>query len=191
MIGAGSMHVLGLHRCCRRVSLVHSSLFCCGWSSGNSTLAAVIADMVNRGFVDHGLLVNVGDVRGVHITHRAVVEEVSVIPITAAVTDAAITEAVVDAAIVADTLPPVAFIPGKSVAAPTPISWSPEQAHGGRFDPSTRHPEIAFIPICPVTGRPQIAGGRNHRLCVHRKRGRSDHDGHAKLRERDGRYGQY
>ena len=168
---------------------VHRSLFYSGGTSGNSTLAAVKADVVHRGFVDHGLAVNIRYIRDVHITHRAVVEEVSVIPISASVADTAVAEAVVNAAIEANTLAPVAFIPGEGVAAPTPIAGSPEQAHGGRLDPRTRYPEIAFIPISPVAGRPQIAGGRNHGLCIHRERRRSDHDGHAELCKRDGRYG--
>src|SRR5208282_2346176 len=47
VVGTGSVHMRGLHRGCRRVLPVHRSLFCSGWSSGNSTLAAVIADMVH------------------------------------------------------------------------------------------------------------------------------------------------
>src|SRR5208283_2103784 len=139
------MHMLGLHRRCRRVVLVHRSLFCSGRSSGNSTLASVIADMVHRGFVDDGLFVNIGDVRDIHVTHRAVVEEGSVVPISASIADTTIAEAVVHAAVEADTLAPIAFIPGESVAAPTPITGGPQEANGGRLDPRPRHPEVAFI----------------------------------------------
>src|SRR5208283_2903688 len=157
------MHMLGLHRRCRRVVLVHRSLFCSGRSSGNSTLASVIADMVHRGFVDDGLFVNIGDVRDIHVTHRAVVEEGSVVPISTAIADTTVAEAVVNATVEADSLSPVAFIPGEGVAAPAPITGSPEQASHGRLDPGTRHPEIAIIAISPVAGRPQIPGGGAHR----------------------------
>jgi len=52
-------------------------------------------------------------------------------------------------------------------------------------------PEIAFVAIGPVTGRPQIAALRTHRLRVRYQFGRGDRDRHAELRERDGRHGQY
>ena len=188
MIGAGSMYLLGLHRGCRRVLRVHRSLFNGCWPSGNSTRAAVEADTIHGGFVDYGLAIDIGDIRDIHITHRAVVEEGSIIPVAASIADASVAEAVIDATIEADTLAPVSFIPGERVAAPPPITGSPEQASRWGLDPRTRHPKIAFIAITPVAGRPQIASRGNHGLCVHRQRGRSDHDGHAELREGDGRY---
>src|SRR5208283_2914560 len=120
MVGAGSVHMLGLQRCWWRVLLVGRRLFCRSRASRNSAFAAVIADMVHCGFVDYGLFVNIGDVRDVHVTHRAVVEEGSVIPVSASIADTTIAEAVVYAAVEADTLAPIAFIPGESVAAPTP-----------------------------------------------------------------------
>ena len=59
MVGTGSVHMLGLQRRWRRVLLVRRGLFCSGRAGGNSTLAAVIADMVHRGFVDYGLVVDI------------------------------------------------------------------------------------------------------------------------------------
>ncbi len=191
VVGTGSVHMLGLQRRWRSVLLVRRGLFCSARAGGNSTLAAVIADMVHRGFVDYGLVVNIVNVRDVHVIHRAVVVEGPVVPISAFIADTTVAEAVVHAAVEADSGAPVAFIPGKGVAAPTPITGSPEQVNGGRLDPRTRHPEIAFIAISPVTGRPQITVRGDHGLRVHRQRGRSDRDRHAELRERGGRYGQY
>jgi len=44
-----------------------------------STVSAVIADVVESSVVDDGLVVNVVNVRDVHVIHRAVVVEGSVI----------------------------------------------------------------------------------------------------------------
>src|SRR5271165_5815103 len=112
-------------------------------------------------------------------------------PISALIADTTIAEAVVDATVEANMRPPVALIPGKSIAAPAPITGSPEVANFGSHHPRARNPKIAFIAIRPVAGRPQITGSGNHGLLVHRQRGRRDHDGHAELRQRSGRYGDY
>src|SRR5208282_4820781 len=114
----------------------------------------VIADVVHCRFVDYGLAVDIGDVRDVHIIYRAVVEEGSVVPISTLIPDTAVAKAVVDAAVEADTLAPVAFVPGKGIAAPRPIA-----------------------------GSPQITDRRDHRLLVNRQGGRSDRNRHAELRE--------
>src|SRR5208337_1464979 len=165
-------------------------LLCSGRTSANSTLAAVIADMVHRGFVDYGFVVNIVNVRDVHVVHRGVVVEGPVIPISAFIADTTVAEAVVDATVEADMRPPVAFIPREGTAAPAPITGSPEEANFGSHHPRTRHPEVALITISPVAGRPQITVRGDHGLLVHRQRGRSDRDRHAELRRRDGRYGQ-
>ena len=191
MVRAGSVHVLGLHRCWRRVLPACHRLFRGCRTGGNSTCATVIANMVYRGFVDYGLVVDVVNDRDIHVVHRGVVAEGSVGPISTAVADATVAEAIVDATVEADLAAPVAFIPSEGIAAPTPIAGSPEQANAGRLHPRARHPEIAFIAVRPITGRPQITFSGNHGLGVNRQRGRSDRDGHAKLRERGGRYGQH
>src|SRR5215470_9432124 len=49
--------------------------------------------------VDHRAVVDVGDVGGADVGHRAVVVEVSPMPVTARVADAGVAEAVVDAAV--------------------------------------------------------------------------------------------
>ena len=149
----------------------------------HSTPAAVIADVVVGGVVDHGFVVDVVNIRDVDVVHRAVVVEGSVVPISALIADAAITEAVVDAAVEADLRAPVAIIPGVGVATPAPITRSPEQARFRSHHPRTRHPEVAFLAVGPVTGRPYIALSGGHRLFIHRKCRRSDGDRHAELRE--------
>src|ERR1019366_2404102 len=183
--------MLGLQPGWRPVLLVCRGLFRCGRVGVNSPIAAVIADMVYRGVVDNGFVVNIVNVRDVHVIHRAVVVEGSVVPISAFIAETTIAEAVVDATVEADMRTPVAFIPGVGVAAPSPITRSPEEANFGSHRPRTRHPEVAFIPVSPVAGRPQITVGGGHGLLVNWQRGRSDHDRHAELREQGGRYGQY
>src|SRR5580692_8685797 len=123
------------------------TLFCCGRASSNSTGAAVIADTVDRGVVDYGLVVNIVNVCDVDVVHGAVVVEGSVIPISTLVADTTIAEAVVDATVEADVRTPIAAIPSIGVAAPTPITGSPEQAKCGRRHPRTRHPKVALITI--------------------------------------------
>ena len=150
------------------MSLTCRSHLCSCGAGGNSTGTTVIADMVHRDVVDYGLVVNIVNVRDVHVIHRAVVVESSVIPISAFIADTTIAEAVVDATVEADIRTPVAAVPGVGVAAPTPITGSPEETNFGSHHPRTRHPEVAFTTISPVAGRPQIAVGGSHGLRVHR-----------------------
>ncbi len=191
VVATGSMHMLGLHRRWRPVLLVCRGHFCLARAGVNSTGAAVIADMVHGGVVDHGPVVNIVNVRDVHVIHRAVVVEGSMIPVSAFIADTTVAETVVDATVEADMRAPIALIPSVGVAAPTPVTGSPEKANLGSHHPRTGHPVVAFISISPVSGRPQITFGRGHGLHVHRERGRSDRDRYAELRERGGRYGQY
>ena len=144
------------------------SLFRRRRASANPAVSAVIADVVVRSVVDDGLVVDIVNIRDVHVIHRAVVVEAAVVPISALIADATVAEAVVDAAVEADIRTPVAFIPGKGVAAPTPIARRPEKANFGSHHPRTRHPEVAFVSVSPVAGRPQIAVGGGHRLGVDR-----------------------
>src|ERR1700674_3213731 len=109
---------------CRSMTLVCRGRFCCGRAGISSTSATVIADMVHCGVVDYGLVVNIVNVRDVHVVHRAVVVESSVIPISTLIADTTIAEAVVDATVEADMRTPVAAIPSIGVAAPTPITGS-------------------------------------------------------------------
>ena len=146
----------------------------------DATVAAVIADVVNRGFVDYGLVVhmNVGDV---NVIDGTVVVKGAIVPISTLISDTTISVAVIDATIEANVRPPVAGIPSVGVAAPTPIARSPEQANSGSHHPRAGHPEVALITIGPVAGRPQITGIRCHGLHVYGQWRRGDHNGNGEL----------
>jgi len=82
VVGAGSAHMLRLHRGGLRVSIARRNLIRGVRTSIDSTSAAVVADMVDRSVVDDGLGVNM-NVGDVNVIHRTVVVEGSVIPISA------------------------------------------------------------------------------------------------------------
>src|SRR5579859_6619852 len=147
---------------------MHRGLFRCGWASVDAAVSAVIADVVVRGVVDYSLVVNVVNIRNVHVIHGAVVVEAAVSPIPTLITHAPIAEAVVDATVEADIRAPVAFIPGKGIAAPAPITRRPEKANLGSHHPRPRDPEVAVLSICPVAGRPQVTISGSHRLGIDR-----------------------
>jgi hypothetical protein len=67
------------------------------------------------------------DVGDAHVVYRTVVEKLSVIPTSAFVALAKVTVAVTNPAIETYVRTPIAIIKDESVAAPTPIGWSPEQ----------------------------------------------------------------
>ena len=67
VVGAGSVHMLGLQFGWPPVLLVGCLFFRRGRARRDSTSSAVIADMVERGAVDDGLAVNVMNVRDIHI----------------------------------------------------------------------------------------------------------------------------
>src|ERR1700689_821751 len=144
------------------------SLFRGGRARGNSTISAVIADVVVRGVVDHGFVVDIVKIRAANVIHRAVVVEASVIPISALITETAVAEAVVDASVKADIRTPVAFIPGECVAAPTPVTGRPEQASLRSRHPRACDPEVAFVAVRPVAGGPHVTIRWGHRLRVDR-----------------------
>src|ERR1035441_343923 len=117
--------------------------------------------MVHRRVVDYGFVVNIVNARAADIIYRAVVAEGPIVPIPAFIAGPTIPKTVVDATVEADLRTPVADIPGIGIAAPTPITWSPEQANFGSHYPRTRHPEVSLIAISPVAGRPQITIARD------------------------------
>jgi hypothetical protein len=89
-------------------------------------MAAVIAYVVDRDVVDDGLVINVADARHVgDVRHRAVIEEGSMIPISAFIADTTVAESIVDAAVKPDMRTPVPGIPEERPAAPTPITRRP------------------------------------------------------------------
>src|SRR5579863_8524425 len=60
--------------------------------------AAVVAHVIDRDVVDHGAVVDVGDVGRADVGYGAVVEQLAAAPLAAGETDAAVAKAVVDAA---------------------------------------------------------------------------------------------
>src|SRR5579862_6651307 len=165
--------------------------FCCGGSGLNSAIATVVADIVHRGVIDDGLVINVRDVRVIYVIHGAVVVKGSVIPISTLIAGTTVTVTIVDAAVEADILAPVAVVPSVGIAAPPPISGSPEQTSFGRLHPRTRHPEVALLSRSPIAGGPQITIGGNNRLLVHRQRRRGAPDRHGELGEHASRHHEY
>src|ERR1700682_6224679 len=111
MVPAGGLLMSRLGGGCRSVTLVRGCLFPGARAGSDSPRTAVVADTIH-GVVDHGLVVNIVNVRDVHIVHRAVVIEGTVIPISALIAAAAVAKAVVDAPVEADMRTPVADIPG-------------------------------------------------------------------------------
>jgi hypothetical protein len=107
------------------MTLMCHGLLCSGRSSGYSTGSAVVADVVPRSVVVYVLFVSVVEVPHIYVIHRSVVAEFVVSPVSAFVAGTTVAIAIVNAAVEADSRPPVAVIPGISVAAPTPITGSP------------------------------------------------------------------
>src|SRR5208337_5302395 len=191
-VGPGRLRMLNLSRYRRDMSITPRSLFLRGRAHIDSTVAAVVADMVLV-VVSHVGVVNIVDVRNVHVAHGPVVEKVSVIPTPAFKTRTEIAEAVIDPAVEAYLGTPIAVIENKSVAAPTPIGWSPQETDFRRHYPCARHPVVIadVVVIGPVARCPEITVPRTKRLLIDRQRGRADPNGHANLRKRCGRHRQH
>lgn len=81
------------------------------WARTDPTIAAVVADAVNRGgIVDHRGVVNIVNIGDVHVAHRAVVEKLSALPSPALIAVTKISVAVTDAAVETYLLTPVAVV---------------------------------------------------------------------------------
>src|ERR1019366_448303 len=125
-VGAGGVLVLCLFGGWRDMPLAGRSPLCSGRLGGYSAVAAVIASVVDPDVVDDGLVVNIGDARHVgDVIHRAVIEEGSMIPMTAFIAATRVTESIVDAAVVPDLRTPVPVVPDERAAVPFPIARSP------------------------------------------------------------------
>src|ERR1039458_2880065 len=97
-VGSGRLRMLSLNRYRRDMSLPRRRLVFRPWTRADSTVAAVIADVVLV-VVPHGGVVNIVHVGDVHVVHRTVVEKVSAVPTPAFVTLTEIAEAVIDPAV--------------------------------------------------------------------------------------------
>ena len=154
MVAARGAFLLNLCGRWRDMSRTGRGLFRSSRPGDGSAGAAVIADIVHRHVVNHGLVVNIDDVPDVgDVIHRTVVEECSVIPVPARIADTNVAEAIEDATVEADLWSPVAGIPDKGIVVPSPITRSP-QLTNRRQDPCAGHPVITARTPSPVTGRP-------------------------------------
>ena len=140
--------------------------------------AAVVADVVFGDMHDRGVVGIVNDGR-VHVIHIGVVSEVATFPAAAFISKAAVPIAVIDAAVVANLRAPISFIENERVAAPAPITRSPEEAYLGWLNPRAGHPEITTVVKSPVARRPEVTVGGADRLLIDGKRGRSKAHGNA------------
>src|SRR5208283_5640855 len=168
--GGGNLRMLCLCRHRWHVPLTGCGLFCRRWLCGDSTLAAVIADTVNRRVIDHRRVVNIVNVGDIDVVHRSVVIELAVVPASAFVAMAEISVTVSDAAVEANLRPPIALIEKESVTTPTPVRRSPEIANLGNQYPCARNPVVVsvIIVIGPVAGGPDVPLAWAKRLRINR-----------------------
>src|ERR1039457_980036 len=175
MVGARRVLMLRLHGSWLGMVLLGCAHFTRRRPSARAGGTAIEAD--SGGVVDYdGLVVDVGDACFADVHDGAVVEEAATAPFPAFESDAAVPEPVIHAAIEADVPSPIAAMKEIDAIRPTPVPRSPEQTHGGRLDPSARHPVIAVRPPLPKPGRPHIALRRQGRLYIDGQRGRLERD---------------
>ena len=124
------------------------------------------------------------NVSDIHVVHRTVVLELSVVPTAAFIALTSIAVAIVDPAVETYMRTPVAFIESVSAMVPAPIAWGPEETGLRSHDPRARHPVIIAVAVSPVAGCPEITLGGHGRLLIHRQRRRAKRNGYSNLRER-------
>src|SRR5271157_953450 len=171
--------MLRLSGCGRDMSLTCRSLVFRPRTRSDPTIAAVVADPVHRGVVvDHRGVVNVVNVGDVYVVHRTVVIKLPVLPTSTLVAFSEVSVAVTDSSVETYLLTPVPVIEDISVAAPTPIGWSPEQTGFRSHHPRTRHPVVIVevVAVSPVPGCPEITVAGTERLLVDGqfRRGKTD-----------------
>src|SRR5580658_8083727 len=149
--------MLSLSRYRRDMSLTPGGLLARCRTRADSAIATVVADVAFV-VVRHVGVVNIVNVGDVHVAHGTVVEKVSAVPASAFKARAEIAEAVIDPAVEAYLRTPIAVIENKSVAAPTPIGRSPQEADFRRHHPRARHPVVIgdVVIVAPVARRPEI-----------------------------------
>ena len=145
-VRARGLRMLGLNGYSRNMFLARRDLLLRPWTHVDPTIAAVVADSVHRGAVDHRGVVNVVNDGDVHVVHRTVVEKVSVLPTSTFIALAVVTIAVTDSAIETYVRTPVALIEDVSVAAPAPVGWSPQETDFRSHDPCAGHPVVTLVP---------------------------------------------
>ena len=193
-IGARSGFLLALRGGWWSMRLVRGRLLRRGRLGPDAASSAVIADVIHRGVVNDGLVVDVGDMHaGVgDIVDGGVVEKVPALPIAAFIARAAVAEAVIDAAVEPDVRSPVAGVEHVCTAGKAPVAGRPKEPWLRNRHPGSGHPVIIpkVIAIGPVTRCPHVPVLRDRRLLVHRQlRGRHiDRNTNTDLRHRSERH---
>jgi hypothetical protein len=123
-VAAGSVFMLHLHVGWLDVAFAGHHCFRVTRAGMDSAGSAVIAYAVHGDIIDDRLVVNV-HVGDVHIVHRTVVEEVTTIPVPAAVSCAKVAEAVINATVETDVRTPVAGMPYINTFTPAPVTRRP------------------------------------------------------------------
>src|ERR1700733_2789820 len=170
--------MLYLSRHWRDMSFVRGGLFFGRGARIDSTITAIVANVVDRNIVDDRGAVDVVNVRDIHVVHCTVVIKMSVVPTSSFITSAEVTESVNDPSIETHMRTPVSLIKNKASIDPSPIGWGPQQTGPRSQHPCARHPVIiAFVVVVgPIAGYPDITLGGADRLFVHGQCGRSDRD---------------
>src|SRR5580693_6383501 len=176
--------MLSLGRYRRHMSVTSRCLFLSCWARLDPAVATVVAHAID-GRVLHRSVVNVVDVGDVYIRHRAVIEEVSIVPASSRKADAEVTEPIIDSAIKTHLRTPIAFVEDKCTTAPAPPPRRPQEADLWCHNPGAGHPVVIgdiVIPI-PVTWSPDITIAGTNRLLINRQRWRPDRDRYSELRQ--------
>ena len=175
---AGFVRLRPLRRHWRSVCLVGvTDLLGCGVSL-YSALSAIESNVVV--VHDDRLVIDICDIRDVHVCDGAVIEKMTLAPFAAGETLAAVSEAIVDSAVETNGGSPIAFVKSVDSVIPAPIAGSPKQAGLGRFYPGAGDPVIAVIVVPgPVAGRPDKAFAGANGLFINWQRGRAETYGDA------------
>jgi hypothetical protein len=171
--------VFALHRSEVNMTLVLCNQLVRAWPRMQTTFTTVEAHTVHRDVVDHGPVVNVGDVSLAQVGNRPVVIERATAPIAALEADTTVPVTVVDATIETYVRAPVAGMPKVCTISPTPVTRSPQKSRRGCQYPGAGHPVIVALVIGPVTRRPDVPNRGAGRLHIHGQRGRREVDGDA------------
>ena len=163
---------------------MHDGLLLSSGACRNSSLAAVIADAINRRtIVDDRSVVDVVNRGDIYIGDRAIVEEPPIVPTSAFEAFSGITKTIVDSAIETDMGTPIAVIENIMSFVPGPVWWSPEIAGLRGQYPGAWNPVIVAFVITPrpIAWRPNVTLAGAERLLVDGKRWRAETHRKAKL----------
>lgn len=137
--------------------------------------ASVVGNAIVAVVVYNGLVINVVNVRYIHVVDGAVVVELVALPAAAIISVTRIAVAVINAAVESHGRTPISGMPVIYSGRKTPVSRSPQESDLWRHYPGARNPVIiidAGIP-CPIARHPDIPWPRAERLGVHGQNRRS------------------